>query len=78
MAAHQCDDLFVVANVDRARPHVAFDRRGDMLGALGGHVGDRDFFDVRLFGKIVDGAEAHAAGAQNKDSHAEAHGSECA
>src|SRR5205807_3623446 len=41
-----------------------------MVRALGGDIGDSDFFDVRLGDEIVNCAVAHAAGAQNEYSHA--------
>ena len=40
------------------------------MRALGGNVGDGDFFDIGLVDEIVDCAIAHAAGAQYKYSHA--------
>ena len=39
------------------------------MGAIGGDVGDGDFIDVGLFGEVMNGAEAHAAGAQNEYAH---------
>jgi len=39
------------------------------MGAVGGDIGDRHFVDVGLFGEVMNGAEAHAAGAQNEYAH---------
>jgi thiosulfate reductase cytochrome b subunit len=70
VAAHECDDIFVIADIDGARRNVASDRGRDVTRALGGDIGDGDFFDVRLVDEIVDCAVSHAAGAQNEYSHA--------
>jgi len=75
VTAHQSDDVFVIADVDRTRRDVAVDEGGHVIGSIAGDIGDRDFIDIGLFGEIVDCAEAHAAGAQNEYAHKGPHGS---
>jgi hypothetical protein len=74
VAERPSHDVFVAADVDRPRRDVSFDRGGNVAGAIGGDIGDGDFIDVGLSGEVMNGAEAHAAGAQNEYSHAGAHG----
>jgi len=59
----------VTADVDRARRDVAIDYCGDVIGAVGGNVGDCDFVDVGLIDKIVDSAKTHSSSAEDQYSH---------
>ena len=66
MAAHERDDGGVVADVELHGLDLRTDG-GNLPGTLDDGVGDRDPLDVGLAGEIEDGAEAHAARAEDKD-----------
>jgi hypothetical protein len=67
VAAHQLEDGLVIRDVELHRAHLRADALGERAGARAVDVRDGHFLDVGLGGEIVNGTEAHAAGAEDED-----------